>query len=206
MNAAVAGEQAMQGGVPDIFVHVRVLVGIVIGLGLTRVLTGIARFMQHPKQKPLYLTHLVWLAVVLLSAIHFWWFELGLAAIRPWPFELFVFVILYAFLFYLMATLLIPDDIDEFATWEDYFLSRRRWFFALLAATIPVDLVDTLIKGPAYFQSLGLEYPVRLGLVLVLCGVAAWTRNRIFHLAFALLYLLYLMAWIMRLYRLLDFS
>jgi hypothetical protein len=42
--------------------------------------------------------------------------------------------------------------------------------------------------------------------VLVLCGVAAWTRNRIFHLAFAVLYLLYLMAWIMRLYRLLDFS
>jgi hypothetical protein len=196
----------MQSNVPDIFVHVRVLVGIVIGLGLTRVLTGIARFMQHPKQKPLYVTHLLWLGVVLLSAIHFWWFELGLARIQPWPFELFIFVVIYAFLFYLMATLLIPDDIDEYANWEDYFLSRRGWFFALLAATVPVDLVDTLVKGPAYFHSLGIEYPLRLGTVLVLCAVGTWTRNRVFHLAFAALYFLYLMAWILRLYRVLDFS
>jgi hypothetical protein len=42
--------------------------------------------------------------------------------------------------------------------------------------------------------------------VLVLCGIAAWTRNRAFHLAFAAVYLLYLAAWILRLYRLLDFS
>lgn len=196
----------MQSNVPDIFVHVRVLVGIVIGLGLTRVLAGIAKFMQHPRQKPLYLPHLLWLAVVLLSAVHFWWFELGLARVQPWPFELFVFVILYAFLFYLMATLLIPDEIGEFASWEDYFLSRRGWFFGLLAATVPVDLVDTLAKGPTYFHSLGLEYPVRLAVVLLFCGIAVWTRNRAFHLAFVALYLLYLMAWILRLYRVLDFS
>jgi len=191
---------------PDIFTHVRVLVGIVIGLGLTRVLTGLARFMQHPKQRPLYFTHLLWLGVVLLSAIHFWWFELGLARIKPWPFELFLFVILYAFLFYLMATLLIPDDLEEYSSWEAYYFSRRRWFFGLLAATVPVDLIDTLAKGPAYYHSLGLEYPIRLGLVLALCGTAIWTRNRTFHLAFAALYLLYLIAWILRLYRVLDFS
>jgi hypothetical protein len=32
---------------PDIFTHVRVLVGIVIGLGADAALTGLARFMQH---------------------------------------------------------------------------------------------------------------------------------------------------------------
>jgi hypothetical protein len=42
--------------------------------------------------------------------------------------------------------------------------------------------------------------------VLVLSGVAASTRNRNFQLAFALLYLLYLVAWILRLYRVLDFD
>jgi hypothetical protein len=189
---------------PDIFTHVRVLVGIVIGLGLTRVLAGLATFMQHPRGKPLYLTHLLWLGVVLLSAVHFWWFELGLARIQPLPFELFVFVLIYAFIFYLMATLLIPENIDEYASWEDYFLSRRGWFFGLLASTVPIDLIDTLAKGPAYFQSLGPEYPVRLSIELALCAVAIWTRNRKFHFAFAALYLLYLIAWIMRLYRVLD--
>ena len=131
----------------EIFTHVRVLVGVVLGLGLTRILAGLAAFMQHPTHKKLYVTHLIWVAVVLLSAVHFWWFELGLAKIQPWPFELFVFILVYAFLFYLMATLLIPDTIDEYASYEDYFLSRRGWFFGLLAATVPVDLIDTLAKG-----------------------------------------------------------
>jgi len=188
----------------EIFTHVRVLVGVVLGLGLTRMLAGLARFMQHPGHKRLYATHLVWIAVVLLSAVHFWWFELGLARIQPWPFELFVFILGYAFLFYLMASLLIPDAIDEYAGYEEYFISRRRWFFGLLAATVPVDLIDTLAKGGGHVRSLGVEYPLRLAVVLVLCGVAAWTPNRRFHLAFALIYLLYLIAWILRLYRVLD--
>jgi hypothetical protein len=196
----------MTGNAPDIFTHVRVLVGVVLALGITRILSGVGTFIQHPGNKPLYLTHLLWLAALLLSAIHFWWFELELARIAPWPFELFVFVLLYAFLFYLMATVLVPDEIDEYEGYADYFLSRRRWFFGFLAATVPVDLIDTLVKGPAYFQSLGIEYPVRLSTVLVLSSIAAWTRNRTFHLTFASLYLLYLIAWILRLYRVLDFS
>lgn len=190
----------------DTFIHIRVLVGVVLGLGLTRMLTGVGKFIQHPGHKPLYATHLVWVPVVILDVIHFWWFELGLARIQPWPFELFVFVLFYAFLFYLMATLLIPDNIGEYANYEDYFISRRRWFFGLLAATVPVDLIDTLVKGPAYFRSLGVEYPIRLAVVLILSGVAAWTKNRRFHLAFALIYLLYLIAWVLRLYRVLDFD
>lgn len=196
----------MERHVSDTFVHIRVLVGVVLGLGLTRMLAGVGRFMQHPGHKPLYLTHLLWVAVVILSSIHFWWFEMELGRIQPLPFELFVFVLLYAFLFYLMATLLVPDNIDEYAGYEDYFISRRRWFFGLLAATVPVDLIDTLVKGPAYFRSLSIEYPIRLAVVLVLSGVAASTRNRNFQLAFALLYLLYLVAWILRLYRVLDFD
>jgi len=204
-RGSTAGD-VVQSGLPDIFLHVRVLVGVVLGLGITRVLSGLAKFIQHPGHKRLYLTHLLWLAIVLLSAIHFWWFELGLARVQPWPFELFVFVLLYAFLFFLIATLLIPDDIEEYAGWEDYYFSRRRWFFGMLAATVPVDLIDTLVKGPAYFQSLGVEYPIRLVVVLVLCAIAAWTRNKCFHLAFAIAYLLYLISWILRLYRVLDFS
>jgi hypothetical protein len=190
----------------DVFVHVRVLVGVVLGLGLTRMLAGVGKFIQHPGQKPLYVTHLLWVAVVILDIIHFWWFELGLARIQPWPFELFVFVLFYAFLFYLLASLLIPEQIEEYASWEDYFISRRTWFFGFLAATVPVDLIDTLVKGPAYFRSLGVEYPIRLAAVLVLSCIAAWTKDRRFHLAFAALYLLYLVAWILRLYRVLDFT
>jgi len=184
----------------DIYFHVRVLIGLVLGLGLTRILTGVTKIVQHPGHKKLYAPHLLWVAVILVSAVHFWWFEFGLIHIRTWRFELFVFVLFYAFLFFLTASLLFPDEMGEFASYEDYFLSRRRWFFGLLAATVPIDLIDTLAKGRAYYDALGPEYPARLVVLLVLCAAAAWTDNRRFHLAFAGLYLVYLISWVLRAY------
>ena len=188
----------------DIYFHLRILMGVIVGIGLIRILSGVASFVQHPAHKKLSSTHLIWVAVVLLSAVQFWWVEYGLVRIHPWHFELFVFVLFYAFLFYLLATLLIPDKIDEYASYEDYFLSRRRWFFGLLALTVPADLIDTLAKGANYFHSLGPEYPFRLGATLVVCAIGAWTRDRRVHLALAIVYLLYLLSWILRLYRVLE--
>jgi hypothetical protein len=188
----------------DIYFHIRILLALVVGLALTRILAGLASFAQHPGHRKLSATHLLWVAVVLVSAVHFWWFEYGLVRIHPWHFELFVFVLFYAFLFYLMATLLIPDNIDEYAGYEDYFLSRRRWFFGLLAVTVPVDLIDTLAKGSAYYRSLGPEYPVRLIVPLVICAIGVWTRDKRIQLALAALYLAYLVSWILRLYRVLE--
>jgi hypothetical protein len=188
----------------NIYFHLRILMGVILGVGLTRMLAGVASFVQHPSHKKLYATHLIWIAVVLLSAVHFWWEEYGLVRIHPWHFELFVFVLFYAFLFYLLAILLIPDNIDEYANYEDYFISRRRWFFGLFALSVPVDLIDTLAKGPAYYHSLGPEYPFRLGIQLAVCAVGAWTRNRRVQLGLAAFYLVYLLSWILRLYRVLE--
>src|SRR5205085_4978186 len=116
-------------------------------------------------------------------------------------FELFAFVLGYAFLFCLLATMLIPNDIDDYEGYGDYFISRRRWFFGLLALTIPVDLVDTFAKGPSYVASLGMEYPARLVALGLLCAICIWTRNRRVQTALAALYLIYYLSWILRWYR-----
>ena len=42
----------------DIFQHIRVVIGIILGLGITRLLNGLARFVQHPSENRPYLTHL----------------------------------------------------------------------------------------------------------------------------------------------------
>jgi hypothetical protein len=188
----------------DVYFQLRILMGVVVGLALTRMLSGIARFLAHPCGKPLHAAHLLWLAVIIIMAVHFWWFEFGLIRIQPWTFELYVFVLFYAFLFFLLATLLIPDEIDEYASYGDYFMSRRRWFFGLLALTAPVDLIDTLAKGQAYYRSYGAEYPVRLVALVVLCAVGAWVKDRRIQIALAALYLAYFVSWILRSYRILE--
>jgi hypothetical protein len=188
----------------QIFFHVRILTGVVLALGITRILTGIPKYIEKAREEPGSATHFLWIGNVLLMAIHFWWFEFELMWIVQWHFSLFVFVLLYAFLFTLMATLLVPDKLGEHSNYDDYFMDRRPWFFALLAATIPADLIDTMLKGRDYYMSLGIEYPIRLVVVLLLCGIAAWSRNRRFHFFFAAGYFIYYLTWILRLYDVLE--
>ena len=79
----------------DQFIHVRIIIGIVTGLTVTRLLTGLARFVQHPVRDRIYLAHLAWAFFLLLAIVHFWWFEFGLQRIGVWTFEIYLFVICF---------------------------------------------------------------------------------------------------------------
>ena len=54
----------------DQFVHIRIIIGIVTGLSVTRLLTGLARFVQHPVRDRIYLVHLAWAFFLLLAVVH----------------------------------------------------------------------------------------------------------------------------------------
>src|SRR6185295_19329444 len=96
--------------------------------------------------------------------------------------------------------LLFPDKIDEYDGYEDFFLKRRHWFFALLGATFLLDIVDTLIKGEPYFDTLGIQYVVQVPLGLLLAGIAIWTTNRGYHLGLAIAHIIYQGWWIVLLF------
>jgi hypothetical protein len=185
---------------PDVYSHVKVVISIIVGLCITTLLKGFAVFVQHPKRAKVSLLHLGWAASLLLWIIHFWWWEFRLAMVPQWTFEIYFFVILYAILFYFLSTLLFPSDLNDYTGYEDYFLSRRLWFFGFLAATFVADIVDTSLKGPAYIHSFGIEYPIRIGASLLLCVVAMITRNRRVQLTLLTVSFLYQISFIVRLY------
>lgn len=184
----------------DIFPHVRIVMGMVIGLGVTRLLSGVARIVQHPKQYGLYVVHLAWVASVLLSLVHFWWWEFGLYQIEAWTFGKYIFIIGYAITLFLLCALLFPESMQDYKSYEDYFYSRRGWFFGLLATTYLLDVIDTLIKGEAHFTRFGHEYLVRTPILVGLCLAAIMTGNRRFHAAFIAGTLIYQISWIWRLF------
>ena len=184
----------------DVFPHVRIVMGMVIGLGVTRLLSGLARIVQHPRQYPLDLVHLAWVASLLLTLVHFWWWEFGLFGIRHWTFEIYFFIVLYAVTLFLLCALLFPDSMEGYTGYEDYFYARRAWFFGLLAATYLFDVVDTLIKGEAHFARFGVEYLIRTPVFVLLCLIAIRTTDRRFHRAFIAFTLIYQISWILRLF------
>src|SRR5262245_30492107 len=111
----------------DAFFHVRILVGIITGLSMSRLLTGLARPVQHPEWKTVGFVHTAWAVYLLLTIVHFWWFELGLSKVDRWTFGLYLFVIAYGVLLFLICTILFPDRLDQYSNSEQYFFSRKAW-------------------------------------------------------------------------------
>ncbi len=184
----------------DAYFHIRIVLGMVLGLSVTRLLSGVAVYIQHPGRQPVSWLHLFWTLMLFLLVIHFWWFEFQLRGLERVTFPIYFFVLIYGSAWFILCALLYPSDIDEYAGYEDYFLSRRAWFFGVFAAVQGIDLIDTAIKGRAYFASLGWEYPVRNAVFAAAALSAIFIRDRRFHLSFVVAALLYEASWIWRLY------
>ena len=100
--------------VAELFPHVRIVMGTVIGLGLTRILLGTAGLVQHPTRARLSLIHLLWAASILFELILFWWWEFDLFQIPDWSFGVFFFLIIYSVTLFLLGALLFPDLVDDY--------------------------------------------------------------------------------------------
>lgn len=184
----------------EIFPHIRIVMGIVIGMGVTRLLAGVARFIQHPSREDLSVIHLAWVGTMLLMLVHFWWWEVALYDVGRWSFGVFFFLIVYTVVLFLMSALLFPDDIREYRNYEHFFLDRRKWFFGLLASTLLLDVVDTYIKGESHFHEYNIELVISTPVFLVLCVLAMRIANRRFHVAMVMINLVYEVIWILTLF------
>jgi hypothetical protein len=168
------------------FNYVMVLASVIIGLGITHLLTGVAGVIQHPNRAKVYWIHLAWVAATFLRAIFWWWFEFQFSTVTKWTFSLYFFVLTYALLIYLWCALLFPRDLAGYDGYKDYFYSRRKWCFGVGLAAVVADIADTLLKGTAHFVALG---PLYIGLQVlwtVLFLIALRTRNERFHACFVL--------------------
>lgn len=183
---------------PDLFVHIRIIIGIITGLSVARLLNGLAGFVQHPKRENFYPVHFGWVLFLLLSVVHFWWFEITLSGVTRWTFELYFFIIFYASFYFFVCAILFPTDMSEYSDFKEYFHSRQKWFYSMLACLLLTDIADSAVKGREHFEALGPLYPVRQLGTAVLAIAAIWIRDHKFHIAFVVLALIAQTLWVVR--------
>ena len=120
-----------------------------------------------------------------------WWMAYRWRWNEHWTFLLFMWLLLLPTILYLISSLLFPDQDDEpVADWEAYFYENHRDIFLLYALIFPIDMVDTLLKGVAHFRAQGPLYVVVMVLWFVLCLIAAFTKRRLYHTCFAVIFLI----------------
>jgi hypothetical protein len=178
--------------------------GMVLSLSVARLLNGLAKFVQPPKKVKIFPVHLLWVFAILLHLVHFWWWEFKLRFLGSWTFEIYLMLITYTIDIFLLCALLFPDDMQEYSGYEDYFMSRRKWFFGIFSFSFVIDFFDTALKGSDYYNSLGWEYPVRNSAFIALSIAAMFVSNRKAQLAFVIIALLYEISYIFRLYHIIQ--
>jgi hypothetical protein len=160
--------------------YLSVLVSIVIGMGLSHLLSSVARLIIARNRVRVYWVSLLTAAVAFLAHVQFWWSTYDYdEAILGNFFSFLVFLLAPIFL-YLMAVLVFPDFDDDLATVSmyDHYYSVRPWFFAAGTAAVVSNVVRNIaVQGSPLLTE---DRPFEAAfLVLMLSG--ALIRNPRFH-------------------------
>ena len=125
------------------FEYVSVFISVILGLGITQALTGIADLIHQSKRVRIYWPHLVWIVLVIIMHVQEWWVTFDLRSLTTWRLPTFLFVMLYPITLFILARLLfhfgLQDEVIDLKVF--YFENYRRIFFfsALLALLAILD-------------------------------------------------------------------
>jgi hypothetical protein len=170
-----------------------VLTSIIIGLGITYILIGVGtvieRITGHGAALRLSWAHATWLLTLFVWMVSFWWWEFRLLTLlKSWTLAHYFFIITYAVLLFLLAVLLLPRDWAATESLDDYFLSKRRWFYPLYLIATFADIVDAWLKGGwPYIQASGGLVVGYWAAAIPVCLVGVRSKNIRIHTFMAII-------------------
>ena len=180
------------------FEFVTILLSVVVGLGFTRLLSGLGRAIEMRGQLKFYWVQMIWSINVGFYLVMFWWTVVfGYSALESWSFINFTSLLIYAILLYLQAVLIIPSKLEPGMDLEAHFFSIRKWFFTIGVLLPLIELQDSLMHGFDNLLRLGFLYILMQASAIVSAVIARRTNNKIFHGIICLVYLISMVSWVL---------
>jgi hypothetical protein len=178
------------------FEYIALLASIVIALGITRIFTGIGRILQLRKEVKIYWVHILWVGNVFLWLLLNWWILYRWRTFEIWTFYLFIFILISPIIAFLLSVLLLPEPLEGGMNLKRYFYDNSRWFFSLAAILPLLDVIDTRLKGWEHFVAQGPIYLITIALIFLLCVIGSRTKSELYHAAFGVFFLIYMIGFI----------
>ena len=179
----------------DAFGYVSVILSVVIGLGLSHLLTGVVDLVKARARVNFYWVHLVWVALAFVGHVFLWWTMWNLRLMRAWDFFSFLLLLMGPVLLFASAGFLVPKvEPDKPIDLRSYFYENRGGFFGASAAfTALMSVENWLLTGR------GSPAPVTATFVIwvVLLLLSAFVKNPRYHAAVALLFVALFLAFIL---------
>lgn len=93
------------------FKHLIVPIGVIIGLGVARIVSAASSYVQHRDRVRFAGSHSLWFVLIFLWFVGLWWIVWSLRHVpeEAWSFWALIFLLVGPALMYLATTLLLPD-------------------------------------------------------------------------------------------------
>ena len=170
----------------DAFGYVTVIMSVVIGLGLSHLLTGVVELVKARRRVRFYWVHLFWVGLVFVGHIFLWWTMWNLRLLKDWNFFSFLLMLTAPVLLYASAAFLVPKvEAGASVDLREYFYENRPAFFGVNAAfTALMSAENWLLTGHPSPAPVTIVFAVWF---VMLCA-SAFVRNARYHAAVALLF------------------
>lgn len=170
------------------FEFVTVLISIILGLGITQIMSGIADLIHNWEKVKLYWPHVLWVVLIFILHVQEWWLTYELRAMIVWRLPFFLFEVLYPISLFIMARILFPSAGEENSgnLKDFYFRNYRKFFLMVMILSILSALENIFIHG------LGFEgWAVNLSIFALLLAVTVKrSQSERLHQAIAIILLL----------------
>lgn len=157
------------------FDYLSVLISIVLGLGLTELLSSVHRLVQARDRVTFHWLPLLWSGLIFVALVQWWWAAFGLHRQLEWNFFFFLLILLIPVLLYLAAASVLPTvEPEQEYDLRAYYFSNHHWFFWIVAATSLMECLRAVLYHD--WQAALLN-----GLAATLLGSLALVRNPTYH-------------------------
>ncbi|WP_417484788.1 hypothetical protein [Maricaulis salignorans] len=119
----------------DRFSFVMVLLSIIVGLGVTELLTNVARQIRNRARSRFYWLHSVMVALVFIALLQQWWEAWDQRLVETWSFPILLLMLGGPIGLYIISHLLFPDDAEG-VDYDRHYFANTRQTYLLGAATV----------------------------------------------------------------------
>jgi hypothetical protein len=181
------------------FEYITVLISIILGLGITQILTGIADLIHQSKRVKIYWPHALWVIVVLILHVQDWWTTFDLRSFGSWSLPLFLFIMVYPVVLFVLARLLFPFGLQEgVIDLKEFYFENYRKIFAFGSLLPLLSILDAVLVREIEIET----QLVKLLLPTILLVVAIrkkpyaeWVHQLISLVFFAILTITIIIEW-----------
>ena len=132
------------------FEFIAALMSIIVGLGVTNLLSGAGRAFYRRKENPLDEVHIVLTIATLLLLVLQWWVTFKWNTQITWSFDRFLLLIVWTITLYLLTVFLYPPDLSEAEEHQRRFQRNRVGYYSTFIAMCLLDILQTAIHGDLF--------------------------------------------------------